>query len=426
MELIIMLLVLLVAARVAGEVVERLGQPAIIGELLAGIALGPTLICLIDPLNPDTDASLKLTLDIISMLAIFFVVFYAGLELKMEDFIETMKGSGMFFALGSFIITFWVGFGAGLYFMDNYTSAAFMGLCIAITALPVSVKILSDLGKIHTKTGNAIIGTAMVHDIIAITMLSVIIGLNTAGGMADPFTLTVMMLKIALFLMIIFAFERSFHLKDGWLASKLINLMNKIKSKEAQFSIAIIVSMYLAVLAEFLGLSYIIGAFYGGLIFSSKIVGDKNFLAIKRGTSGIAMGFFAPIFIAYLGLMFNLWELLPIMTLFLVILALAMTSRFSSGYLGARMAGYSNDEAKIVGVGLNAMGMMEMVVALIGFQHGFIGQNFFTILVGMALISTLITPSLLKYLYKKLPDEPPPAEQKEEVFIQELREWLAK
>jgi len=426
MELIIMLLVLLVAARVAGEVSERLGQPAIVGELLAGIALGPTLINLLDPLNPNTDAGVTLTLDLISTLAIFFVVFYAGLEMNMEDFTSAIMGRGMYFALGSFVVTFWMGFATGLYFLEDYMGAVFLGLCIAITALPVSVKILTDLGKMHTKTGHAIIGTAMVHDVISITLLGIIIGIDASGGSADPYALTIMILKIAIFLLIAYSVERIFHIKDGWLASRLTNLMNKIKSKEAQFSIAIIVAMYFAVMAEFLGLSYIIGAFYGGLIFSPKIVGDKNFLAIKRGTSGITMGFFAPIFIAYLGLMFNLWGLWPIKFMFLAILFIGMSGMFSSGYLGARMAGYSHDESKIVGVGINARGMMEMVVALIGFKYGFIEKDFFSILVGMALISTLITPALLKRLYRKLPDEPLPADQKEEIIIQEIREWLTK
>jgi Kef-type K+ transport system membrane component KefB len=235
-----------------------------------------------------------------------------------------------------------------------------------------------------------------------------------------------MVLKIAVFLLIIFTLERSFHIKDGWMAERLRDAMKKVKSKEAQFSVAVIVAMYFAVMAEFLGLSYIIGAFYGGLIFSPKILGDLNFAAIKRGTSGIAMGFFAPIFICYLGLMFNLWELLPIIGMFAAVLLLAMASRFSSGYLGARMAGYSDNEAKIVGVGLNAMGMMEMVVALIGYQQGFIGKDFFSILVGMALITTLITPTLLKRLYKTLPEEPLTSDNKEEVIIRELREWLGR
>jgi len=343
----------------------------------------------------------------------------------MEDFVGAMKGKGMYFALGSFIITFWAGFAAGLHFIGTYVGASFMGLCIAITALPVSVKILTDLGKMHTRTGHAIIGTAMVHDIIAITLLSIIIGLNT-GGSADPFAVLLMLLKIALFISVIFTIERSFHLNDGWLAARLASFMSRVKSKEAQFSIAIIVAMYFAVMAEFLGLSYIIGAFYGGLIFSPMIIGEMNFAAIRRGTSGIAMGFFAPIFIAYLGLLFNLWELVPIIAMFLAVLALAMCCRFSSGYLGARAAGYSNSEAMIVGVGLNAMGMMEMVVALIGFQKGFIGKDFFSILVGMTLITTLITPFLLKRLYRRMPEEPKPlsAERKEQIVLQELKEWL--
>jgi len=425
LELIIMLLVLLVAARVAGEVSERLGQPAIVGELLAGIALGPTLINLLDPLSMNPADAVKITLDVISTLAIFFVVFYAGLEMNINDFVDAISGKGMYFAMGSFLTTFMLGFATGFYFLQNYTGAAFLALCVAITALPVSVKILTDLGKLHTKTGHAIIGTAMVHDVISLTVLGIIISLSVKTGTWEPWALAETLLKIAIFILLIFALEKSFHIKDGWLANKVTRFMSRVKSKEAQFSIAIIIAMYFAVIAEFLGLSYIIGAFYGGLIFSTKIVGEKNFAAIKRGTSGIAMGFFAPIFIAYLGLMFNLRELMPILGLFLAILAVGMGGMFASGYLGARMAGYTDNESMIVGVGINARGMMEMVVALIGFNYGFINKDFFSILIGMALITTLMTPPLLKWLYKRIPEEAgPSAEKREEQILKELRDWL--
>ncbi len=425
MEPIILLLVLLVAARVAGEVAQRLGQPAIIGELLAGIILGPTLLGFLDPLNMSPEDSVKIVLDVISTLAIFFVVFYAGLEMSVKDLGSAITGKGLYFAIGSFLVAFLTGYATGFYFLHDHVGASFLGLCVAITALPVNIKLLTDLGRLHTKTGHAIVGTAMVQDIISITVLSIIIGLNVKLGSATPFAIFLMLLKIAVFLMLIFTLERAFHLKNGWLAGKFTAWMTKIKSKEGQFSIAVIVAMYFAVIAEFLGLSYIIGAFYGGLIFSKVIVGEMNFAAIKRGTSGIAMGFFAPIFICYIGLMFNLRELLPIIGMFLVVLAVAVMSMFGGGYLGARMAGYTDKEAAIIGVGINTRGMMEMVVALIGYEYGFIDKNFFSILVGLALVTTLVTPTVLKRLYAKLPEEGiVTAEQKEDQLLGELREWL--
>jgi len=426
LELIVMLLVLLITARLAGEVAERLGQPAIAGELLAGILLGPTLFNLLDPLSMAAGDPVKITLDVLTTLAIFFVVFHAGLEMSVDEFYDAIKGKGMYFAMGSFIVTFLIGFVTGFYFLQTYTGAAVMGLCISITALPVSVKILSDLGKLHTKTGHAIIGTAMVHDIISITVLGVIIGLNVTTGSSDPFAMAMMLLKIAFFMLLVFTLERSFHVKDGWLAKKFTGFMDRIKSKEAQFSIGVITAMYFAVIAEFLGLSYIIGAFYGGLIFSTATVGKENFAAMKRGTSGIAMGFFAPIFIAYLGLMFNLRELAPIFWLFAVILVVSIVSMFSSGYLGARMAGYSDKEALIVGVGINARGMMEMVVALMAYKAGFIDQNFLSVLVGMALVTTLVTPTILRWLYKRLPEETAPPGLHEQNELEELRAWLTR
>lgn len=403
--MIIALLLILVAAKVFGELCERIKQPAIVGELLAGIILGPTLLNFLDPLSLVTSDPMAILLDVLTTLAIFFVVFYAGVELHMKDFYQVILGKSMYIAVGSFIITYLMGFLIGWYFLETYIGALFLGLCISITALPVSVKILNDLGRLHSKTGNAIIGTAIVHDVIAISMLGLLIGLNVEGSGSDPWHLSVMLLKIVLFMLVIFSIERSFHIKDGWLAKKFSGFMSRLKTKEAQFSVALIVALYFAVLAEFLGLSYIIGAFYGGLIISQKIIGTENYKNLKSGISSISMGFFAPIFIAYIGLMFDLKELGTVMVMFLVVLAVGMLSTFLSGFLGARMAGYTIQESKIIGAGINARGMMEMVVAITAFKYGFIDRTFFTILIALALITTMITPWILGRLYKNLPEE---------------------
>jgi Kef-type K+ transport system membrane component KefB len=409
-ELIIALLLILAAAKVFGEIFEKLKQPAIVGELLAGIILGPSLLNFLDPLSLAAGDPMAILLDVLTTLAIFFVVFYAGVELHMKDFYEVMLGKSMYIAVGSFIITYLMGFLVGLYFLGTYLGALFLGLCISITALPVSVKILNDLGRLHTRTGSAIIGTAIVHDVISFSMLGVLIGISAEGGGSDPWHLSMMLLKIALFMSIIFAAERSFHIKDGWLAKKFSGFMSKLKTKEAQFSVALIIALYFAVLAEFLGLSYIIGAFYGGLLISQKIIGTDNFRNLKSGISSISMGFFAPIFIAYLGLMFDLKELGSVMAMFLAVLAVGMLSKFLSGFLASRMAGYSILESKIIGTGINARGMMEMVIAITAFKYGFIDRAFFTILIALALITTVITPGILRHLYRGLPaahDAPP-------------------
>ena len=416
MELIIALLLILAAAKVFGELCERIKQPAIVGELLAGIILGPTLLNFLDPLSLAASDPMAILLDVLTTLAIFFVVFYAGVELHMKDFYEVMLGKSMYIAIGSFIITYLMGFLIGLYFLGTYTGALFLGLCISVTALPISVKILNDLGQLHSKTGNAIIGTAIVHDVIAISLLGLLIGLNAEGGNSDPWHLSVMLMKIILFMLIIFSVERGFHIKDGWLAKKFAGFMARLKTKEAQFSVALIVALYFAVLAEFLGLSYIIGAFYGGLIISQKIIGSENYKNLKSGVSSVSMGFFAPIFIAYLGLLFDLKELGAVMGMFLVVLAVAILSKYISGFLAARVAGFTIQESKIIGAGINARGMMEMVVAITAFQYGFIDKTFFTILIALALITTMITPGILSYLYKGLPEEPeaPPPDPAQE------------
>ncbi|MDE2293375.1 MAG: cation:proton antiporter, partial [Elusimicrobia bacterium] len=172
MPLISSLVCLLIAARLGGEVLERLGQPAMIGEILAGVLLGPSVAGWIG-VTPE--------LKVITELGVFFLVLLAGMEIDPGELAQTMRGRGSWIALSSFLVPLLAGAAvAAVFGLDKYR-VAFLGLCVAITALPVSVRILLDLGQLQSPTGRRIVSAAVFNDTAALLLLGIILDMGAAG-----------------------------------------------------------------------------------------------------------------------------------------------------------------------------------------------------------------------------------------------------
>ena len=167
------LLILLVLARLFGEVMERFKQPAMIGEILAGVLLGPTLLNFIHRTEE---------LKVISELGVFLLVIIAGLEIHLDEIIKSMKGRNIIISIAAFFIPLISGYLVGNYFGQDVMSTIFIGLCVAITALPVSIRILMDLGKLNSSVGQKIISVAIFDDVIALTILG-ILSVNSLDNM---------------------------------------------------------------------------------------------------------------------------------------------------------------------------------------------------------------------------------------------------
>lgn len=163
------LLILLVAARIFGEIFERFKQPAMIGEIIAGILLGPSLFNLIHRTED---------IKVISELGIFLLVIMAGLEINIDDILKSMRGRNIIISLMAFFIPIGGGIVVGYVFNQDIMTTVFIGLCVAITALPVSIRILMDLGKINTEVGQRIISVAIFDDVLALSILGVLLTLK--------------------------------------------------------------------------------------------------------------------------------------------------------------------------------------------------------------------------------------------------------
>ena len=400
MPLIIEILLLLVVARIAAEIAERYRQPAMIGEVLAGLILGPSLLALISP---------SVELRAIADLGVLLLVVLAGMEIEMERLFQAFRGRNIWVSIVGFALPFLLGIGVGITLGLDTMRTIFIGLSIAITALPVSIRILMDLGRVQTDVGQRIISAAIANDVLALLILGVILDVNTS---AADWAGAVVSILFAIVTALIF-------MGAVYLASSLVRLVSGLQSgsqgfvdaitarlrvKEPLFAIVLLFVLSFAAISEAVGLHFVVGAFFGSVLLSRELLGPGNFEQVERTTSGLTMGFLAPLFFASIGLEFNA-RTLDSVGLIIAILAAAFAGKILAGRVGGWLAGLGARESWTLGIGLNGRGIMELVVANIALTNGFIDPRLFSVLVLMGMVTTLVTPPLLKWSFGKLDEE---------------------
>ncbi len=389
------LLILLVVAKVFGEIFERFRQPAMIGEILAGVVVGPSLLNIVHRTED---------IKVISELGIFLLVIIAGLEINFDDLLKSLKGRNIIISLLAFFIPILSGIAVGHYFGQDIMTTVFIGLCVAITALPVSIRILMDLGKINSSIGQKIISVAIFDDVIALTILGLILNINDSEMTAvNVFkNATISLLKLTIFILILtsaYYLIKKLSNRENYLESKLNNILQLLRGKESLFAIFFVFVLLFSTITETLGFHFIIGAFFASMLISEHLVGKEHLKSFHKTTNGLAMGFLAPIFFAGIGLEFNISSIHNI-ELLLAVIAVSYLSKIFGGYIGGRFAGLSSKISVTLGIGLNARGIMELVIANIAYKSGLITSEIFSILVIMGVLTTLSTPILLKKSFK--------------------------
>jgi Kef-type K+ transport system membrane component KefB len=391
------LLILLVLARLFGEIMERFKQPAMIGEILAGVLLGPTLLNFIHRTEE---------LKVISELGVFLLVIIAGLEIHLDEIVKSMKGRNIVISISAFFIPLVSGYFVGNYFGQDVMSTIFIGLCVAITALPVSIRILMDLGKLNSSVGQKIISVAIFDDVIALTILGILLDLKdvepTFANISQATIFTV--LKLVVFLIIIaltYKLIQKFAQRENFIENQLNTILTFLKGKESLFAVFFVFILIFATMTESIGLHFIIGAFFASMLISKDLVGEKHLETFHNTTNSMAMGFLAPIFFAGIGLEFQFSSIQNYPLLFAII-AVSFLSKIIGGYIGGRFARLNHKVSLALGIGLNARGIMELVIANIAYKAGIINTEIFSMLVIMGLITTLSTPFLLKRAFKSI------------------------
>ncbi|RJP65678.1 MAG: cation:proton antiporter [Ignavibacteriales bacterium] len=404
-EIVIFLTVIslmLFLARGLGELLRLIKQPIIIGEIIAGILLGPTLFGSIAPETYNklfiSSANISTALNGITNLAVIMLMLVSGLEVNLNVVLRQGKVASITSLMGV-IFPFLLGFGLaymmpqrlGIAEVDNrLVFAIFVGTALSITALPVVARTLMDLNLFKSEIGFIIIASAMFNDLIGWIIFSVLLGMVGVGGHGFSFTTTI----ILTFSFIIFVL---------FIGRKLINRALPFIQKKTAFpggvlNFILILGFLSAAFTEYIGIHAIFGAFIMGIA-----IGDSA--SLKESTREIMQQFvtniFAPLFFVSIGLRVNFIANFDfeIVILFLV---LAFTGKILGCSLGAYWGGMNKNESLAIGFGMNSRGAMEIVLGILALQFGLIQEKVFVALVIMALVTSITSaPFMNLFLSEK-------------------------
>jgi Kef-type K+ transport system membrane component KefB len=279
----------------------------------------------------------------------------------------------------------------------------FIGTALSITAVPVAIKVLMDLGELETPAGKLIVSAAVIDDVLSLVLLAVMTALMGTGSLPAWGDLLLLVGKIILFFFLA-------SLAGRYLFPRLGRLVRRTHAQEFEFSMLLIAAFSYALLARLLGMHFILGAFLAGLFFVRGTVDEKVYEDVLGKTSALTTGFLAPIFFASIGMNLDLTALWNIPgTLVLLILVAVIGKVIGAG--GASLAvGFSPEQSLSIGAAMNARGTVELIVADIALQAGLftfpdppppIVKHLFSAVVLMAVFTTLITPTTLAMILKK-------------------------
>jgi Kef-type K+ transport system membrane component KefB len=388
LQLLLALLIIITSAKLAGLAITRLGQPAVLGELLAGLLLGPTLLNLFGWAF-FTSSHLRDTVLELAEIGVILLMFIAGLEIDLDE----MRKSGqiaVYAGVLGVLVPLALGFGVALPFGYALTQALFIGLLLTATSVSISAQTLLELGKLRSRVGLALLGAAVVDDVLVILILSVFVAL--ASGSGSILDLLAIVARMALFLSGVI-------LIGVRLIPPLVGRVARWPISQPLLSVTIVFMLLLAWSAEVVGgVAAITGAFLAGLLFARTPYRH----AIEEGMAGFAFGFFVPIFFVSIGLQTNARLLDGSLVWFTVIIcAVAIAAKLLGGGLGARLGGMTPREALQVGAGMISRGEVGLIVASVGIAEGIIDDEVLAVTVVMVLVTTLLTPLLLRLAFRE-------------------------
>ena len=394
-ELFISVVIILVATRLLGEFSQRLRLPPLVGELAAGIIIGPYVLKLITP-----DQSLN----VISDLGVFFLMLLAGLQMDPREIRKAGLRGGIL-AVIAFSLPYVGGFGIATLFGLGIVQSMFVGLLLSITAVPVSTIVLMQFGILETKLGTTVITAAVINDIFSLVVLSIVLQLHGANGAPVNIMDTTInsVIKILLFIGGIFLVDILFRKANVWLQRRGTYFFEKLHTKEAAFGILLISTILVSVIAQVvIGLHFIIGTFFSGLIVYKEIIRKENFERVYGIISAISFGFFAPIFFAVIGININIDSIANNLPFFIVLAIVAVITKVGGGYIGSRLTKFSKDESLAIAFLMNGRGMVELVIASIGYSSGIIDSTIFSITVTIGWATTILAPILSRPYVMKI------------------------
>ena len=391
-HVLISLAILLFAAKIFAELFNKLRLPAVLGELLAGIIVGPFALGSIPIFDGKPLVILNETVRQIGEISGIVILFIAGLQITPREF---LKGGAASFTIGALgvIVPFFLGYYVFTIFGLEGLQAILIATALTATSVAITVRVLTELGKMQTKEAKIILGAAIVDDILAIAVLSVVLTMVQTGNMAPSFIdITFLILKIlGIFVVLL--------LGAIIIVPRIVNSERLWKARGSIEGIVTASFFGASAIAAAVGLSPIVGAFSVGMaVASTKIIKRVEEYVDKLEI------IFAPLFFAIIGAQVNLTGVnIEVLMLSAIIIVVAIVSKLAGCGIPALLFLKNKSKAMKVGIGMISRGEVGLIVAGIGVTSGALSSNIYTTVIIMVAVTTLITPVWLKKAYRKEP-----------------------
>jgi monovalent cation:proton antiporter-2 (CPA2) family protein len=372
--LILQLAIILVFSKIAGDISVKLGQPSVLGKLLVGILIGPSVLGLVT----ETE-----TLKEFSQLGVILLMFIAGLETDVDEFKRTGKAS-TFVGVGGIVFPLLVGYLAGILLDLNTMQSWFLGLLLSATSVSISVQVLKEMNQLKSREGTTILGAAVIDDVVVIIALAFL--MSFAGG---DINLSVVILKKVLF------FAGAIFV--GWkVVPWFLNRFSSLKVTEAVTSSALIICFVYAYLAEYTGVAAIIGAYIAGVSISVTKFKHEVFKKVET----ISYSIFVPVFFTSIGVTAQFSGIMDNIGLIVLLSVVAILTKLIGASIGAKLAGFNWNSSLGIGSAMISRGEVALIIAAIGLEPKLLTQDMFAIIVVVVLVTTIVTPPMMKWFFK--------------------------
>ncbi|MFH7820072.1 cation:proton antiporter [Neobacillus thermocopriae] len=373
--IILHLVLIIIAAKLAGSLSVKWGQPSVLGEIIAGILLGPSVFGFIGPSD---------TLSAFSTIGVILLMFIAGLETDLDELKRAGKSSA-FVGFGGILVPLFLGYAAGGIMGLTNLQSWFLGVMLSATSVSISVQALKEMNQLKTPEGTTILGAAVLDDVVVMIILAFL--MSIAGG-GDVSLSTLVMKKVLFFVIAIFLAWKVV----PWVMKKL----TKFPVSEMVVSSALIICFIFSVAAEYTGVANIIGAYIAGIAISLTKFKHEVFEKVET----ISYSIFVPVFFAFIGISAKFSGIMDHLGLIIALSILAILTKFIGAGLGAKLSGFGWNSSMGIGSAMVSRGEVALIVAAMGSSANLIPQDLFATAVVVVIVTTLVTPPMLKWFFQ--------------------------
>ena len=414
--------ILIVAGRIGGELMQRIGQPAVMGQLVAGIVLGPSFFGVVLPDLQATvfppDAQQRGMLDAVAQLGVLLLLLLTGMETDLR-LVRRVGPPALFVSLAGIAVPFALGFLVGevapAWIIPNpemrVVTSLFLGTALSIASVKIVAMVVRDLGFLRRNVGQIILASAVLDDTLGWIIIGVISGLATSGTLQVSGILLTVLGVVVFLVASLTVGRRAVSLLIRWTNDNLVSEMPVI-------SVILAVTLGMALITQWIGVHTVLGAFVAGVLIGESPILTKH---IDEELRGLITALFMPVFFCLAGLSADLTVLAnpTLLALTVGLILIASLGKFGGAFIGGWLGGLSFRERVALACGMNARGSTEVIVATIGLSIGALNRDLYTMIVTMAVVTTLAMPPMLRWALNRLPLE---AEEKERLEREEFEE----